>query len=86
MKKLVVICAALLALSACSSTERGAAVGAAAGGVVGGVATNSVAGAAVGAAGGAVAGALIGKVAGSDDQCYYERSNGTLYKAPCPQG
>lgn len=86
MKKLFLVAAAVLSLSACSSTEKGAAGGAAAGAIIGGVATNSVAGAAVGAAAGGVAGALVGKVAGSDETCYYRDSRGDLYRAPCPQG
>lgn len=86
MKQIIVMILAVLALSACSSTERGAAVGAGAGAVIGGVTTNSVAGAAVGAAVGGVAGAVIGKVAGSDDMCYYRDRYGRTYKDTCPRG
>ena len=86
MKQFIVMILAILALSACSSTERGAAVGAASGAVIGGVTTNSFQGAAVGAAIGGVAGAVIGKVAGSDDMCYYRDSYGRTYKDVCPRG
>lgn len=86
MKKFVLIAAALLSLSACTSTQKGATAGAAAGAIIGGVSTNSVAGAAVGAAAGGVAGALLGKVAGTENTCYYEDAYGELYRAPCPQG
>ncbi|WP_404403153.1 YMGG-like glycine zipper-containing protein [Pelagibacterium halotolerans] len=89
MKKLSIIGAALtalLAVSACTTTEKTAAVGAGAGAVIGGVATNSVAGAAVGAAVGGVAGALVGQVAGQPEQCYFRASDGSLYIADCPPG
>lgn len=89
MKKITIIGAALttlLALSACTTTEKTAAVGAGAGAVIGGVATNSVAGAAVGAAVGGVAGALVGQVAGEPEKCYFRASDGSLYVDNCPAG
>jgi len=86
MKKLFILAAALMSLSACSTTEKGAAIGAGAGAIVGGVATNSVAGAAVGAAVGGVAGAVIGRVAGEPNECYYRDRRGELYRAACPKG
>lgn len=86
MHKFILVGAALLALSACSTTEKTAAVGAGAGAIIGGVTTNSVSGAAVGAAVGGVTGALVGKVAESQNQCYYRDRYGNLYKDTCPQG
>jgi uncharacterized protein YcfJ len=86
MKKLILICATVLSLSACTTTEQGAVGGAVVGGVVGGAATNSVLGAAVGAGVGAVAGAAIGRVAGQDQNCYYRNSRGRVYIDSCPRG
>lgn len=57
---LCAVLAVLFAGTACTSTQKGAAIGAVAGGAVGGIATNSVGGAAVGAAVGGVGGALLG--------------------------
>lgn len=86
MKQIVLIVAAALALSACSSTEKGAAVGAIAGAGVGAATTGSVAGAGVGALVGGAAGAVIGKVAGTENQCYYRDAAGNTYRAQCPAG
>jgi len=86
MQKIALILVAVLSLSACSSTEKGATAGAAAGAVIGGVTTNSVAGAAVGAAIGGVTGAVVGEVAGSETQCYYRDRYGKLYRDACPRG
>lgn len=86
MKKLFIVAAALVSLTACTTTEKTAAVGAGAGAIIGGVTTNTVAGAAVGAAIGGVAGALVGRVAGSDEMCYYRDSRGNLYRDYCPKG
>lgn len=86
MKKLILVCAAVLSLSACSSTQQGAVGGAVVGGVVGAAATGSVLGTAVGAGVGAVAGAAIGKVAGNDNRCYYRNSRGQTYIDSCPRG
>jgi hypothetical protein len=86
MKKLIIILAAVLSLSACSSTEKGAAIGATAGAIGVGLATNSVAGAAIGAIGGAVVGTLLGKVADKPDKCYYRGSDNRVFVDDCPQG
>jgi len=86
MKKLIIILAAVLSQSACSSTERGAALGATAGAVVGGIATNSIGGAAVGAVVGAVAGTLLGKVADRPDKCYYRGADNRVFVDDCPEG
>lgn len=73
----------LLALGACTATERGAAIGGASGAVIGGAVSGDVRGAAVGGAVGAVAGALIGR-ASEPGQCYYRDRNGNRYTAACP--
>lgn len=86
MKQILLMGVVLLSISACSTTQQGAAVGATAGAIIGGVTTNSVAGAAVGAAVGGVTGALVGKVAGTKDRCYYRGRNGRLYQDECPSG
>jgi len=87
MKKLLIILAAALSLSACTTTEQGAGVGAVAGGLIGAASTGTVAGAAVGAGVGAVAGAVIGHVVGEDGYCWYWNSRHThKYKAACPDG
>jgi uncharacterized membrane protein len=86
MKKLILVCAAVLSLSACSSTQQGAAGGAVVGGVIGAATTGSVLGTVVGAGVGAVAGAAIGKVAGQENNCYYRNSHGKVYIDTCPRG
>ena len=87
MKKLLLIGAALLSLSACTSTQQGAVIGGAGGAVLGSVATGgSALGTVVGAGIGAVAGAAIGKVADQPGKCYYKNSRGQVYIDTCPQG
>lgn len=86
MKKVIILCAALLSLSACTTTQRDASMGAIAGGVVGAVTTGNVVGTAIGAGMGAVAGVLIGKVADAPGKCYYKDSRGRTYIDTCPRG
>lgn len=89
MKKYLMIGASLLSLAsvtACTSTQQGAAIGAGTGAIVGAATTGSVLGTAVGAGVGAVAGAVVGKVAGEPEKCYYRNSRGDLYIDTCPQG
>jgi phage tail tape-measure protein len=94
MKKLVAIGAILVAavtLSACSTTQKGAAVGTAAGAVIGGATTGTVPGALVGAAIGGVTGAVAGELVGRYDKdptrCVWRDRDGTRYLAPCsPNG
>mgnify|MGYP000870946188 CR=1 FL=1 len=83
MKRMFIAVLAVLSLSACTSTERGAGIGAASGAVIGGVATGNVRGAAVGAAVGGVSGALIGNVADQPGRCYYRDRNGNRYVDRC---
>ncbi|MHB1103275.1 MAG: glycine zipper domain-containing protein [Devosia sp.] len=93
MKKLVLIVVALpalVALSACTSTQKAAGVGAVAGAVIGGATTGTVTGAAVGAAVGGVTGAVAGELLGRyrDDptQCVYEDRYGRRFVDDCPEG
>lgn len=82
MKKILLVAALILPLSACTQTERGAAVGAASGAIIGGAVTGEVEGAAVGAAVGGVAGALIGR-ASEPGYCIYRDRFGRRYTARC---
>jgi hypothetical protein len=93
MNKIILIIATLLALitlSACTSTQRGAGVGAVAGAVIGGATTGTVTGAAVGgalgAATGAVAGNLLGRYRDDPTQCVFEDRNGRRFVDDCPEG
>lgn len=93
MKSFMMIAAVLLmaiGLSACSSTQRGAAAGAIAGGVIGGVTSGTpqgaVAGAAIGTIGGAVAGTLLGRYDRDPTQCVYEDRRGRQFVDDCPEG
>ena len=72
--KHVLLATLLLALGACTATERGA---------IGGAVSGDIRGAAVGGAVGTVAGALIGR-ASEQGQCYYRDGNGRRYTAACP--
>ncbi len=79
----------LAPLTACSQTERGAAIGGLGGAAVGAAVAspgNTAEGALVGGAIGAVAGALIGR-ANEPGDCYYrDRRTGRRYIARCPEG
>jgi len=88
MKKVLIILAAALALSACSTTEQGAGVGAVTGGLIGAATTGNVVGAVVGAGVGAAAGAVIGHVVGEDGYCWYgpDRHHRHRWKDYCPGG
>jgi len=90
MHKYIIIAVTALSMTACTSTQQGAAIGAAGGAVVGAATTGNVVGTAVGAGIGAVAGAaagnLLGRYGDSNDRCVYERPNGTRYIDTCPQG
>ncbi len=90
MRKIIITLAAVLSLSACTSTQQGAAVGAVTGGVIGGAASGNVVGAGIGAAAGAgigaVAGELLGRNANNPDQCYYRTPQGRTIIDDCPQG
>lgn len=91
MHKFVLICASVLALSACTTTQKAATVGGVAGAVIGGATTGSVAGAAVGGAlgtiGGAVTGELLGRYRDDPGQCVFvDRRTGRRYLDDCPGG
>ncbi len=88
MKKLLVILAAVLSLSACTTTQQGAGIGAVTGGLIGAATTGNVVGTAIGAGVGAAAGAVIGHVAGEEGYCYY-RADGrhhSRWRDRCPDG
>ena len=88
MHKILIVLAAALSLTACTTTEQGAGIGAVTGGLLGAASTGSIAGAAVGAGVGAVAGAVIGHVVGEDGYCWYhpDRRHPHRWKAVCPGG
>ncbi|MFD0917229.1 glycine zipper domain-containing protein [Pseudahrensia aquimaris] len=81
MKCLSIIAIAILSLTACTPTERGAAVGAGIGATAGAITTGTKTGAAVGAAIGGVTGALIGRA--RDGRCIYRDRRGRTYRAAC---
>jgi hypothetical protein len=84
MKKLLFILP-LIAISACTATERGAAYGGLGGAAIGGIVSGDVGGAVVGGTIGAVAGAVIGH-ASERGQCRYQGRHGRTYIARCPAG
>jgi hypothetical protein len=85
MKKLLVMAALLLTVSACSQTEQGAAIGGLGGAAIGAaVAGDPVEGAVIGGAVGGVAGALIGN-ASERDRCRYRDRHGRVHVASCPR-
>lgn len=87
MKKVITGALVVLALSACSQTEKGAGIGAASGAIIGGLASGSWEGAAIGAAAGGAGGALIGNArdrqARERDECRYRDRYGRVYFARC---
>lgn len=85
MKKLIVIIAALVSLTACTNTQKGATAGAVVGGVIGGAASGNLVGAAIGATAGGLAGALLGSVSDQPGKCYYKNSQGQIYIDVCPK-
>jgi hypothetical protein len=83
MTKIFITIAAVLVLSACNATQRGAAIGAGVGAAGGAIVTGTPTGAAVGAAAGGLAGALIGR-ASEDGKCRYrDRRTGRTYIDRC---
>jgi hypothetical protein len=82
MKKIILVLA-VVGLSACTATERGATIGGVTGAAIGGAVSGDVGGAVVGGAVGAVAGALIGR-ANEPGKCYYRDRAGRRYIANCP--
>lgn len=79
----LVLATLLLALGACTATERGAAVGGVSGAAIGGAVSGDVEGALVGGAVGTVAGAMIGR-AQEPGKCYYRDRRGRRYIDDCP--
>lgn len=91
MRKLILICASVLSLTACTSTEKAATVGGVAGALIGGTTSGSVVGAAVGGAIGATAGAVAGELLGRYDRdpnrcVFVNRRTGERYLDTCPRG
>jgi surface antigen len=90
MKNWLLIAVAALSLSACTTTQKTAAVGATAGFIAGGAGTGTLTGAAVGAGVGAVAGAVAGELLGKDSNdsqyCYYKDRYGNIFRDVCPKG
>ena len=90
MHKFLIVCASVLSLTACSTTEKAATAGGVVGAVIGGTTTGSLAGAAVGGAVGAVSGAVVGQLIGRYDRdptrCVYVDEFGDRYLDRCPRG
>lgn len=89
MRKFFLVCASVLTLTACTTTEKAATVGGVAGAVIGGATTGNLVGAAVGGAigatTGAVAGELLGRYRHDPDQCVYVDRRGRRYLDDCPR-
>lgn len=92
--KYLIMAVAFAGLTACTSTQQGAAIGAAGGAVagqlIGGNTKATLIGAATGAAVGGLTGRLVGQ-AGTQStagkkQCVYQRNDGSQYQADCPAG
>jgi len=82
MKKLAAAMAALIVLSACTATEKGATIGAVSGGLIGNAIGGNSRGTLIGAGVGAVAGALIGR-ASEPGKCRYRDRRGRVYIDDC---
>lgn len=80
MFRVSLVLATMLALSACTSTEKNVGGGAAAGAIIGGIAGGTE-GALIGGALGAGAGYLVRQLEGGN--CQYRDNNGRIYTAPC---
>lgn len=80
MFKLSMVVFAMLALSACTSTERDLSVGTAAGAAIGGIA-GGTSGAVIGAAAGAGTGFLVRTL--RNGSCEYRDNRGRVYTAAC---
>jgi len=72
--------AAVVALSACTTTEKDVGIGTAAGAIIGGIAGGGK-GALIGAGAGAVGGFLVRNL--RNGYCQYRGRNGRLYTARC---
>lgn len=82
----LVALSSVAALSACTTTEKGAVGGAVAGALigqaVGGNTQSTLIGAGIGAVAGAAAGEIVGRQANGN--CVYQKANGQQYIARCP--
>ena len=86
MRKTIIVLAAVLAFSGCSTLERDASLGAAAGGAIGALATGRVGGALAGAAIGAGAAILIGQATRKGYCIYRDPRTLRTYEARCRAG
>ena len=80
MRTFIIVVAAIVALSGCTSTEKDLSVGTAAGAVIGGIAGGGR-GALIGAGAGAVGGLLVRNL--RNGKCEYRNSRGQIYTASC---
>lgn len=84
MRNIIIAAIAVIAVTGCTATERGATVGALGGAAVGAaVNDDGVEGALIGGAIGAAAGALVGR-ASEPGRCIYRDRYGRQYVAACP--
>lgn len=82
MFRVILIVIALIGLTACNNTQKGAVIGGASGAAIGAATTGDAGGALVGGAVGAAAGALIGR-ATEPGKCVYRDAYGREYIANC---
>ncbi|MCX2725189.1 YMGG-like glycine zipper-containing protein [Roseibium salinum] len=82
MFRVILIAIALIGLTACNNTQKGAVIGGASGAAIGAATTGEASGALVGGAVGAAAGALIGR-ATEPGKCVYRDAYGREYIANC---
>ncbi|WP_299818925.1 YMGG-like glycine zipper-containing protein [uncultured Roseibium sp.] len=82
MLRAVLVAVALIGLTACNNTQKGAVIGGASGAAVGAAVSGSTQGALVGGAVGAAAGALVGR-ATEPGKCVYRDAYGREYVANC---
>lgn len=96
--KYLIMAVAFAGLTACTSTQQGAAIGTAGGAIagqlIGGDTKSTLIGAAAGAAVGGLTGQLVGQAPAASGtqttagakQCVYQRNDGSQYQADCPAG
>ena len=97
--KYLIMAVAFAGLTACTSTQQGAAIGTAGGAIagqlIGGDTKSTLIGAAAGAAVGGLTGQLVGRAPATTTQptlnsgakqCVYQRNDGSQYQDACPAG
>ena len=80
MRRSIIALTAVVALSACTTTEKDVSIGTAAGAIIGGVAGGGK-GALIGAGAGALGGILVRNL--RNGNCQYRDRNGHIYTARC---